>query len=315
MTTPRRIIALCGGVGGAKLALGLSRVLPPKALTIVVNTADDFVHMGLPISPDLDTVMYTLARVVNPETGWGRLDESWQCMDALADIGGETWFRLGDKDLALHLERRRILDQGNTLSHVTTELCKTLGVTHPVIPMSDDYVSTMVITNEREIPFQHYFVREQCEPKVSGFRFDGIESASPSPAFSAALEDNGETAILICPSNPFISIDPILQIPGIRTKIQEMNIPVFAVSPIVGGKAIKGPTAKMFRELGKEVSAPGVCKYYGDLLTGFIADTTDLDVADGFPSSVNVEFTNTLMKTTEDKIVLAQDCLRIISTS
>jgi LPPG:FO 2-phospho-L-lactate transferase len=257
--------------------------------------------------------MYTLARVVNPETGWGRCDESWQCMEALADLGGETWFRLGDKDLALHLERRRLLDLGNTLSRVTTELCKTLGVTHPVIPMSDDRVSTMVITKEGEIPFQHYFVREQCKPKVSGFRFDGIDTAHPGPAFSAALEDNGETAILICPSNPFISIDPILKIPGIRAKIQERNIPVFAVSPIVGGKAIKGPTAKMFRELGLEASAPGVCNHYGDLLTGFIADTTDLDIADEFPASVNIEFTNTLMTTTEDKIALAQDCLRIIS--
>ena len=315
MTMPRRIIALCGGVGGAKLALGLSRVLSPKALTIVINTADDFVHIGLPISPDLDTVMYTLARVVNPETGWGRCNESWQCMEALADLGGETWFRLGDKDLALHLERRRLLDQGNTLSQVTAELCKTLGVTHPVIPMSDDRVSTMVITAEGEIPFQIYFVRDQCEPIVSGFRFDGIETAHPSPAFFAALEDDGETAILICPSNPLISIDPILKIPGIRAKIRERNIPVFAVSPIIGGNAIKGPTAKMFRELDRKASAPGVCEHYGDLLTGFIADTTDLDIADGFPSSVNVEFTNTLMTTTEDKIMLARDCLRIMSTS
>ena len=224
MTTAagQRCLALSGGVGGAKLALGLAHVLPPEDLLVVANTGDDFEHLGLLICPDIDTVTYTLAGIANPETGWGRADESWHFMETLAALGGETWFRLGDRDLALHMERTRRVAAGETLSAVTQDIGRRLGVRPSVAPMSDQPVRTIVETPDGPLPFQHYFVREQCAPHVTGFRFEGADTAKPAPAFAAALK-NALDAIVICPSNPFISIDPILAIPGVRQALRRLR--------------------------------------------------------------------------------------------
>jgi len=306
----KHILALCGGVGGAKLALGLSRILPPEQLTIVVNTADDFIHYGLPICPDLDTVMYTLAGVSNTMQGWGREGESWQVFETLKALGGEDWFQLGDKDLAVHLQRRALLDCGISLSAVTAQLCAKLGVRHPVVPMSDLPVKTIVETERGSLPFQHYFVREQCRPAITGYRFEGAEVAMPSKAFAAALANPHLTAVLICPSNPFVSVSPILALPTIREQIRASAVPVIAVSPIVGGAAIKGPAAKMFAELNLPVSNQGVADFYGDLLHMLVVDRGDreelLDV------HCEVHYCNTLMVTLADRVRLAKECLSLV---
>ena len=306
----RRVLALCGGVGGAKLALGLSQLLPPEQLTIAVNTGDDFSHYGLPICPDLDTVMYTLGGVSNPVQGWGRAGESWRVFETLKELGGEAWFQLGDRDLAVHLQRRALLDGGATLSETTARLCGAFGIRHPVVPMSDQPVSTIIETAGGDLPFQHYFVREQCRPAISGYRFAGVEGAAPSPGFAAALDDPRLTAILICPSNPFVSVSPILAIPGVRARIRASGVPVIAVSPIVGGKAIKGPAAKMFSELNLPVSNQGVAEFYGDLLHTLVVDQGDL--GEPLATPCRVHHCPTVMKSLEDKIALARACLSLV---
>src|SRR5688572_30189476 len=250
-TNDKSILALAGGVGGAKLALGLAGVLPAEALTVLVNTADDFEHLGFSISPDLDTVMYTLAGVANPETGWGRRDESWTVMEALGALGGETWFRLGDKDLATHIERTRRLHAGETLSAVTRDLARRLGVSPALVPMSDDPVRTMVLTDQGELAFQDWFVRLRCGPAVRSVRFAGAETAAPHPVLRQLV---GLRGLIVCPSNPFVSVAPILALPGVRAEIERVAVPRVAVTPIVGGQAIKGPAAKMLAELGHDVS-------------------------------------------------------------
>jgi LPPG:FO 2-phospho-L-lactate transferase len=304
-----RCLALSGGVGGAKLALGLSKRLPPDDLLVVANTGDDFDHLGFLICPDIDTVTYTLAGVANPETGWGRADEGWRFMESLEAIGGETWFRLGDRDLALHVERRRRLDAGESLSDATAAIADKLGVTANIAPMSDQPVRTIVETPDGPLIFQHYFVREQCAPRVTGFRFEGAEMAEPAPAFAAALESDLD-AIVICPSNPFISIDPILAIPGVPAAIRNNPAPVIAVSPIVGGQAIKGPTAKMMAELGLPSGAVAVARHYGALLDGFVLDTCDADLADEVKAlGIAVLVTDTIMKSLDDKMRLAAEVL------
>jgi LPPG:FO 2-phospho-L-lactate transferase len=269
------ILALAGGVGGAKLANGLARILPPGQLTVAVNTGDDFTHLGLHVSPDLDTVMYTLAGLSNQETGWGRAGESWHFMEALGALGGETWFNLGDLDLATHVERTRRLVAGETLSAVTADFCARLGVRAKIVPMSDQPVRTMVQTDEGWLPFQDYFVRLRCAPSVRGFRFDGIARAVPSPGVLRALTDPSLDAIVICPSNPFVSVDPILSLVGARELLARRRVPLIAVSPIVGGKAIKGPALKMLQELGLEPSALGVARLYAKLIDGFVIDRQD----------------------------------------
>jgi LPPG:FO 2-phospho-L-lactate transferase len=306
----RKVLALCGGVGGAKLALGLTRILSPDQLTIVVNTGDDFEHFGLTVCPDLDTVTYTLSGLSNPETGWGRQDESWRCLETLEQLGAETWFRLGDRDLALHLARRALLDQGDNLSGATTRICRNLGIEHPVIPMSDSAIRTIVETDEGELSFQHYFVREQCRPSVRGFRFEGADAASPSAGFNAALEAPGLDAILICPSNPFVSVAPMLALPGIQSRLGRHRAPVIAVSPIVANQAIKGPTAKMMNELGLDLSALGVFHHYGDLLDGFVIDDQDRHLISEFPDPDQLHCCNTVMESLQDRIGLAEQCLQ-----
>ena len=312
------VVALSGGVGGAKLALGLSLCLDAAELTIVANTADDFTHLGLRICPDLDTVMYTLAEINNRAVGWGQQDETWHCLDALTNLGAESWFRLGDRDLATHLVRSEKLQSGETLSDVTTYLCQRLHIAHRLVPMSDQAVSTQVDTDEGRLSFQHYFVRERCEPQVTGFEFEGMETARPSPGFQTALvdsADNGDGPIVICPSNPFVSVEPMLRLTGVRETLRDSHRPVIAVSPIVGGEALKGPAAKMMSELGIEQSAASVASYYGDLIDGFVIDTLDAELQTaieqiGIPTIV----TNTVMVTLADRIQLAEDVLSFAAT-
>lgn len=307
----RRYLALSGGVGGAKLALGLSKQLGADELTIVCNTGDDFVHYGLPICPDLDTVMYTLAERNNQAQGWGLADESWRVMDALAQLDGETWFRLGDLDIATHLQRGELLRRGMSLSAVTALLCSRLGVNYRVLPMSDDPVATRVQTAQGELSFQHYFVREQCQPAVSGFAFHGIDTAQPQREFFDLLRGNTLDAVIICPSNPFVSVDPILQLPGVRAALAECSAPVVAVSPIVGGQAIKGPAAKMLRELNLHSSAFAVAEHYRDILDGFIIDTADTDQMDAIAAlDIAVHCTSSIMTTLDDRVRLAAEVLQ-----
>jgi LPPG:FO 2-phospho-L-lactate transferase len=302
-----KIVALAGGVGGAKLVDGLVQILPSEDLTIVVNTGDDFEHLGLTICPDLDTVCYTLASLANPETGWGRQAETFHALENIQILGGPDWFRLGDKDLATHLERTRLLREGQSLSQVTQHFCRSWSVQQLVLPMSDQPVRTMVDTLESgELPFQEYFVHRKCEPQVRGFRFAGIESAQPAPAVGKAIQE--ADAVVFCPSNPWVSIDPILAMPGLRTALTAKI--VLAVSPIIGGQTIKGPAAKMYTELGIQPSALAVARHYTGLLSGFILDIVDEALAKEF--TIPIAITQTLMKTRADRLRLAQDVLHLI---
>jgi LPPG:FO 2-phospho-L-lactate transferase len=311
----RQVLALSGGVGGAKLALGLTHNLEPRQLAIVCNTGDDFEHYGLPICPDLDTVMYTLAGRNNTEQGWGLAGESWRTMDALAGLGGETWFRLGDLDFATHLQRGALLRGGASLSAATRALCRHFGIEYAVWPMSDEAVRTLVDTDAGELNFQHYFVREQCRPAVRGFRFEGIERARPQAQFIDLLSDAQLAAVIICPSNPFVSIDPILQLPGVDAALRDTGAPVVAVSPIVGGIALKGPAAKMFTELQLPSTALAVAEHYGDLLDGFVIDVADAALAPAIEAlGVAVHVTQTVMQTLEDRIALARDVLQFATS-
>jgi len=305
-----RILAITGGVGGAKLGLGLARLLSPGSLAFAVNTGDDFTHLGLEICPDLDTLTYTLAGLANPETGWGRRDETWSFMSALSELGGETWFQLGDKDLALHLRRTELLRAGASRTEVAARIGQGLGVEHPLLPMSDEPVRTTVHTTSGPMAFQHYFVRDRCAPGVTGFEFQGIETARPNPAILAFLAE--ADGIVICPSNPFVSVDPLLHLPGMRQALKDAKAPVIAVSPIVGGTAIKGPTAKMMRELDVPTSAAAVAAHYGDLLTGFVLDTQDADASPGLDLATIV--TQTVMVTLDDRVALARDVLEFVET-
>ena len=315
-----KILALTGGIGGAKLALGFAKVLAADEVGFVVNTGDDFEHLGFHISPDVDTLVYTLAGEANVETGWGRRDESWHFMRAAQHLGLQTWFRLGDRDLALHVYRRQRLAEGATLTEVTREICQRLDVVQSVLPMSNDPVRTRVLTPDGPLAFQHYFVRDRCRPTVTGFEFDGIDDAAISPEIAALLgasasrsrgaSRDGLRAIVICPSNPFVSVDPILGLPGMRQRLKSTGVPIIAVSPIVGGRAIKGPTAKMMRELDIPTSAEAVARHYQDLITGFVLDECDAaaesEIADlGLATAV----TQTVMSSLDDRIALARDVL------
>ncbi len=269
------IVALAGGVGGARLAVGLAAVLSPQSLTIVVNTGDDFEHLGFAISPDLDTVMYTLAGVHNPATGWGRAQETWNFMSALERLGGETWFRLGDRDLAVHVLRTLALRRGVSLSGITRVLTTRFGIRHVVVPMSDSAVRTRVRTDRGELSFQDYFVRRRCRPRVEGFRFIGSRKARVPPLLQRIIRSGKVRAVVICPSNPYVSIAPILSVPAIRAWIRQRDFPVIAVSPIVGGIALKGPAAKMMRELGSAATALSVVQHYGDWVDAWVIDRQD----------------------------------------
>lgn len=307
MSGAHRVLALSGGVGGAKLALGLSRILPPDDLTVVANTGDDFEHLGLSISPDLDTLLYALGGLDNPETGWGRRDETWSFMAALETLGGETWFRLGDKDLATHIERTRRLRAGESLSQIMDDFRRRLRVATRILPMSDDPIRTRVKTATRWLDFQPYFVRERCEPAITAIEFAGAADARPQPEFVAALRDPQLRAVVICPSNPFISIEPILAVPGIRAALRDCDAPVVAIAPIIGGRAIKGPTAKMMRELGLETNAAAVAHRYGDLIDAYVVDHADAASCVGLDCEVVPA--KALMETLADRETLARVAL------
>ncbi|HEX3952156.1 MAG TPA: 2-phospho-L-lactate transferase [Stellaceae bacterium] len=302
----RKVLALSGGVGGAKLALGLYRVLPPDTLTIVANTGDDFEHLGLSVCPDLDTLLYTLSGHANEELGWGRRGETWTFMAALEALGGETWFRLGDGDLATHVERTRRRQASESLSSIMDDFRRRLGIAARLVPMSDDPVRTKLHTpaNGEWLDLQDYFVRLRCEPVISELSYAGAETAQPHPEIIAALHDPALHLVAICPSNPFISIDPILAVPGIRAALRDCPAPVIAVSPIIGGKAVKGPTAKMLAELGLPVDAATVAGHYRDIINVYVADTEDAAAIGGIEAPVVLA--HTLMQSLADREALAR---------
>ena len=270
-----RVVVLTGGVGGAKLVLGLAHILPAEKITAIVNTGDDFQHFGLHISPDIDTLLYTLSGRANIAQGWGREGESWSFMSALRSLAAEDWFQLGDGDLALHVLRSHALAQGHALSHITAGFAAAWNLQTHILPMSDQPVSTILSTNEGELGFQDYFVRLRCAPTVDAIRFHGAGSAKPAPGVLDAITDARTAAILIAPSNPFLSIDPILAVPGIAAALSAANAPVIAVSPIIGGQAVKGPTAKLMRERGLAVTPASIATHYAGVIDGLLIDERD----------------------------------------
>jgi LPPG:FO 2-phospho-L-lactate transferase len=303
-----KVVALAGGVGGAKLARGLADILPPENLTVVVNVADDFELYGLTICPDLDTVMYTLAGIAAPDTGWGIAGDTFHCLESLEHLGAPAWFKLGDRDLATHLARTRMLWDGRTLTEATRQLCSALGVRQSLIPCTDDLLRTIVETPEGDLEFQEYFVRRKCGPAVRGFHLRGLESALPAPEFLAALD--GADAVVVCPSNPFVSIGPILALPGVREKAAAKH-PV-AVTPIIEGGAVKGPLAKMFRELGREPPALEAAREYAGWASGFLLDRRDGGLAGDIESlGMRVATADTLMRGEEDRRNLARRALEL----
>lgn len=309
-----RVLALAGGVGGAKLVMGLAHLLGER-LTVLVNTGDDFEHLGLQISPDLDTIMYSLAGIANPKTGWGIADEHWTFMDQIERLGGPCWFRIGDRDLATHVIRSERLKRGDTLTSITADLCRALGAQSTVLPMTDDRVRTVVHSGIQALSFQDYFVRLNCSVPVNHLSFEGAASAKFNPALDNRCQDPDPLAVVICPSNPYLSIDSILALPGLRDWIRRASAAVIAVSPIVGGEAIKGPAAKIMRELGLVPSAIAVGRHYDGLIDGFIFDVADADNA-GEMSELGIEVrsTQTVMRNMDDRINLARDCLAFIDT-
>ena len=302
-----KVVALCGGVGGAKLALGLSHVVTPDALTLIVNTGDDFEHLGLHISPDIDTVLYTLAGLNDRERGWGRADETWNFMAALREFGGETWFQLGDRDLAVHIERTRRLRDGQSLSAVTAELATRLGISVRILPMSDAPVRTTVETDEGALPFQRYFVERRCEPVARAVRFERTDDVRSAAGVLDALNDPDLSAIIICPSNPYLSIDPILAVNDIRRALEGAFVPIIAVSPIIGGQAVKGPAAKIMRELGIEPGTRAIAAHYAGIIGGLVIDKNDRN--DAATLGLPVLITQTMMHTLSDRTRLAQETL------
>lgn len=302
------LLALAGGVGGAKLAHGLARILPPGDLAVIVNIGDDFEYLGLHVSPDIDTVMYTLAGIANQETGWGIAGETWSFMAALGVLGGETWFRLGDRDLATHVERTRLLAEGAPLSVITARLARKLGVAAAIVPASDDPVRTFVATDEGELEFQHYFVRRQCAPRVSSLSYRNAEAARPAPIAGRPWTAMEIAGVIICPSNPYLSVAPILAMPAARTWLQNRRFPVAAVSPIVAGQALKGPAAKIMAELGTEPSALAVARFYAGLVDFFVIDRSDAALA-GDIRKVGMEpvVMDSVMKSAADRERLARE--------
>ena len=303
-------VLLCGGVGGAKLALGLSHVLAPEDLTIIVNTGDDFEHLGLTICPDIDTVLYTLSGLANAKQGWGREGESWTVLDEVKRLGGDGWFLLGDLDIALHLRRLALLRGGFRLTEATAALAEALGVRHRILPMCDEPVTTTLDTDEGVLPMQHYFVRRRCEPAVRAVRFEGVAAARLSPEVRSALSRPDLAAVIIAPSNPFLSVDPILSVPGLRNAMRGSGAPVVAVSPVIAGQAIKGPAAKMMRELGHDVSALGIARLYGGLADLLLVDEQDARLLESAtPEMPRLATARTLMVSLEDRIALGRACL------
>jgi LPPG:FO 2-phospho-L-lactate transferase len=302
-----KVVVLTGGVGGAKLVLGLTQVMPPEDIIAIVNTGDDFRHLGLWVSPDLDTLLYTLAGKSNLVQGWGRGGESWQFMAALRSLGGEDWFQLGDGDLALHVLRTAALARGETLSMMTQRFASAWGVGVTMLPMSDDPVTTHLSTDEGELPFQRYFVERRCAPRVTAIRFEGAEKARAAPGVGQAIRDPETRAILIAPSNPYLSVDPILAVGDIRQALLEASAPIVAISPIVGGKAVKGPTAKLMEELGIAVTPAAIAAHYASIIDAMIVDERDPASELAIPSAS----IDTLMMTLDDRARVARAALAL----
>ncbi|MGH8209409.1 MAG: 2-phospho-L-lactate transferase [Steroidobacteraceae bacterium] len=298
------VVALSGGVGGAKLVMGLYRTLPPDALTVVVNTGDDFDHLGLRICPDIDTTLYTLAGLNHPEQGWGRRDETWTLLRVIESLGADPWFKLGDADTALHVLRTHRLSCGASLSEVIRDFRVRLGITANVLPMTDSRVETQVETDEGILAFQEYFVRRRCQPRTRAIHFAGADRAQPAAAVAEALTADELEAIILCPSNPYLSIDPLLAIPGLRATLERRRVPLIAVSPLIGGKAVKGPTAKIMQELGIDTSAIAIAHHYAGLIDALVIDEADAGSATHLP--IPVFTTGTLMRTMEDRVRLAR---------
>jgi LPPG:FO 2-phospho-L-lactate transferase len=304
-------VALSGGIGGAKLSLGLAHLLGDR-LTVIANTGDDFEHLGLHISPDVDTTLYTLGDIVNPETGWGRRDETWSFMEAIAGLGGPSWFNLGDKDLATHVERTSRLRAGETLTAITAQLAEKFRITARVLPMCDQPVRTTIENDAGKLAFQEYFVRDRCRPVVHAIRYEGASRARITAQVRQALSDCKLAGIIVCPSNPWLSVDPILAVPGMRDAIRTSGVPVVAVSPIVGGKALKGPTAKIMIELGLSSDVRSIAEHYAGLIDGLVVDAADEAIASDLPVATSV--TNTVMHTFEDKAALATTCVKLCAS-
>ena len=304
------VLALAGGVGGAKLALGLARILPPERLTIVVNTGDDEEFHGLHVSPDLDTMTYTLSGLYNPETGWGIAGDSFETLAMLKRLGSETWFNLGNRDFAMHVRRTELLRQGMTLSEVTAELTGKLGIAHRIVPMTDAPVRTTLETDAGALSMQEYFVKHRTEPKVRSIQYVGAADAKPSPGFAAALAS--ADAIVFCPSNPHLSVAPILSVPGVRDNIAGHRGFRVAVSPIVGGDAVRGPAGKIMAELGAEVSVVGVAREYAGLCDTLVVDTQDAGRwEDVLLEGMEAAATDTIMHTDDDKVALARKVMQL----
>jgi len=307
-----KVLALSGGVGGAKLALGLSRRLCAGELAVLVNTGDDFTHLGLRICPDLDTVLYTLAGVVHPGQGWGRADESFGFMDELRRQGGPDWFLLGDRDLVLHVERTRRLAEGERLTQIMSDLATRFGVATRLLPMSDTPVSTLLDTDAGALEFQHYFVRLRAMPKVQRLHYAGAAHARPTDEVLDLLRSPALEAIILCPSNPYLSIDPILAVPGLRMALRAARVPVVAVSPLIGERAIKGPTTKIMQELGVDRRAAAIARHYTQLIDGLIIDEfDDLPETRAVLAAYGLRWsaTRTLMRTLEDRERVASAAL------
>ena len=306
----KTIAALAGGVGASKLLLGLYELMNPSALTIIVNTGDDITLHGLKISPDLDIVTYTLAGIVDPAKGWGFRGETFHALKRLAAFGRANWFNLGDRDLATHIHRSALLAEGKSLSGAAESIRLALGVKSRILPMSDQPVPTIIETDEGVLHFQEYLVKRRAEPVVRGIRFDGVENARPAPGVLQAIE--GAERIVICPSNPLISIGPILAVPGIREALRARKKDVIAVCPIVGGKSLKGPSDKMLAQLGYRASAEGVAKLYADFTGTFVIDPLDKAQNEVISSlGMKVEVVPTVMKTRAQKRKLARALLNL----
>lgn len=302
-----KIIVLTGGVGGAKLVRGLVEVVPPDRVTAIVNTGDDFRHLGLSVSPDIDTLLYTLADKSNSEQGWGRGGETWSFMEVLRSLGGEDWFQLGDGDLALHVLRSVRLARGDTLSAITRDFGRAWGIGVEMLPMSDDVISTHLATDEGDLPFQNYFVERRCAPVVRSVRFEGASEARAAPGVVEAILGADTRAILIAPSNPYLSVDPILAVPAIRAALKAAAAPVVAVSPIMAGQAVKGPTAKLMTELGVAVTPHSIADHYAGMIRGLLVDVRD----DAANIGVETATVDTLMVTLEDRARVAAAALAL----
>lgn len=306
-----KIVALAGGVGGARLSDGLAQVIQPEDLTVIVNVGDDFTFLGLRISPDLDTVYYTLAGLENPETGWGRNNDTWKVLDNLRQLGMPDWFQLGDTDIATHLARTIRLGRGDTLSQITHDFCQVWRIKVNVLPMSDDVIQTMIYTNQGDLEFQEYFVHRRCKPVVKGFSFEGVEKSRPAKGTIEAIDHCN--AVVICPSNPWVSIDPILAIKGYKEALK--NHPVFAVSPIIGTQTVKGPAAKMFFEMGIQPSALAVAQHYAGIIDYIFIDSSDQDLINDINKlGIQAISTDILMHDRNDRRRLAREIVEVIQS-